>query len=80
MDRPGECRVAPQRRLARLHRLGNSVEQSAQFANGGVGQSHSRVIVPDLARDIEMGRLDVDYGFARPAVNDLEVAVDAWDQ
>jgi hypothetical protein len=38
------------------------------------------VIVLDLARDIEMDRLDVDYGLARPAVYDLKVSVDAWDQ
>jgi hypothetical protein len=59
---------------------GDLPEQRAQLANGVVGQSHGCVIMPDSARDVEMDRLDVDYGLARPAVNNLEVAVDAGDQ
>jgi hypothetical protein len=34
----------------------------------------------DLARDINMDGLDVDYGWARSGVNDLKVTVDARDQ
>jgi hypothetical protein len=34
----------------------------------------------DLARDVEMDGLDVDYGWACSGMNDLKVTVDARDQ